>query len=160
MNCKQFERVLPDFLAAETTPNAAVECAEHIASCASCRKRVEELRNVESLIRSAALAVPEFRPGRAGHVLSGQGWRGANVIIRYAAAIGLAFTAGFWGRGLSGRMETIQPSQLHRAPSAGVGVETPEFAAGPEMQREYLQIAAAYPNTTTFGKSLLLLAKR
>ncbi len=46
MNCKEFEKKTPDYLAGELDPAALQEYEAHIAGCGVCREEVEELKKI------------------------------------------------------------------------------------------------------------------
>lgn len=164
MNCQQFDQQLPDFLGGELSAQHSVDCAEHIATCAACRTRVGGLQDVQALLQSATAGAERF-PANAVTVRSqsSPASRAANVrpliaILRYAAVIAIAFLAGFATRGPGPRSQSATIVK-------GSGPETPAInvvdpVANPRLQREYREITSAHPEASSFGRTLLLLAKR
>ena len=161
MNCQQLEPHLPDLLGGELSPELGLACAAHLADCSGCRARVEALQNVQALLRDAATGAERF-PLRAIGGIS-QSARTAPssiarpmfVVLRYAAVIVLAFLAGFATRAPG---KPVGGATGTSAVAAAAGAGDP--AANPRLQREYREIASAHPEATSFGRTLLLLARR
>lgn len=160
MNCTQLEPHLPDLLGGELSPELGLACAAHLADCGTCRARVEALQDVQALLRDAATGA-ERLPLRAIGGMSRSARpaptsiaRPMFAVLRYAAVIVLAFLAGFATRAPGKPVTPAGSSAV--APAAGPG----ELASNPRLQREYREIASAHPEATSFGRTLLLLARR
>ena len=57
MFCEQFEERLTDYLEGDLTPNARVECNEHVLRCPVCHDLLNEVRGTVELCRTAPLPV-------------------------------------------------------------------------------------------------------
>ena len=115
MNCEQFETLLADALGDELSPADCGALEEHAVQCAVCRGEYESTRRALSEFRSLPAAqrvllgdigselIPsaDFRFGKTSFAgrrrtsLRGSAGRSFAGILRYAASLLIAFTAGY-----------------------------------------------------------------
>jgi len=101
VNCEQVERNLDAYVDREIDVDTAGAIREHVATCASCRRRVAQLEALGSLVRT----VPQYRaPGRLRAELVHASRAGIRLPLSRmvtwaaAAAVVLAVGAGFMVR--------------------------------------------------------------
>ena len=159
MNDREFELKLADYLAGELDANALREFEALLAGDPARRRMADELGAALGAVR-AAVPGPELAEQRTrGLSLAGErsgaadapAWRILSALTRYAAVILLAFTFGFLARGWQGE-------------SAAVGSEQVVVAAEPsytmQFAERYAQVAHANPGASSFGRTLLAIARR
>lgn len=173
MTCEDVNSLAADYLGGELSPSLRSEVDAHLVDCAACRSELAGLATAahalhattvspaEAERRVASLAVPASSPvsvgpsHRAAPPLARS--RGAAAWwvapLRYAAVIALAFTAGFVARG------TLRPQTDRPLHSARVEGASP-VAVNDALVRQFREVSSDFPRTSTFGRSLLALARR
>lgn len=114
--CETYEPMIADALGGELSANDRPAFDAHLSACDRCRRDYESSANTLRNLRSN-LSVPQ--PSRmTATVLQRTSARDSrNTILRYAAAIALAFTAGYvWNRPAPNNPEN--PTISQNAPSA------------------------------------------
>ena len=166
MNDEKFEKLLADYLAGELEEQQAAAFRAELESNEQRRKRAHEfqaaaaaleanlLSDEEARRRTESLNLQEIATRGAGGALGLSSrptrfrYRRLNAVLRYAAVIVLAFGAGFVVRGW--RFETRELSP-------------PVTTVAPVNERyvdDYLRLTQAFPESSGFSRSLLMLARR
>jgi len=137
MNCHEFERYLAEALGDELSPQDRAALDAHLAACQTCRAEYESAAATIRTLRSLP-PPPDVSVRRSGDrlVISGarSGRNGgrrrlANVALRYAAAVVLAFAGGYG---------------YHAAqPPGGGGGSPPDHGNARLVRRESVQSALA-----------------
>ena len=100
MNCKEFQLLLADTLGGELSDAQRPAFEAHIAQCSQCRREYESMRETVCSLRS----LPEPQPVRVRRVgdrlILSESSRGTMTsfsygLLRYAASVLFAFTAGY-----------------------------------------------------------------
>jgi anti-sigma factor RsiW len=100
MNCEDFQRLLADTLGGELSDAQRPGFEAHIAQCSPCRREYESMRETVCSL----LSLPEPQPVRVrrvgGRLILSESSRGAMAafshgLLRYAAGLVIAFTAGY-----------------------------------------------------------------
>jgi anti-sigma factor RsiW len=165
MNDAEFQELLADYLAGELDEHRAAAFRAELESNEERRKlahelqaaaaalevnalsdeesqrRVEALR-FEDLHARAAHAAQSSRPIRAGHPR-------LSAVLRYAAVIALAFGAGFVVRGWR--------SEARESPASPV---VSSSSINERYVTGYQRVSQAFPRSSSFTRSLLVLARR
>jgi hypothetical protein len=173
MNEQEFQDKLADYLAGELTAAQAEAFRAALATDEPRRRLVDELQAAAAALECRDVAAPAAREATAelryadiaaragaGRTLSlrprARWFRFANAAVRYAAAIALAFVAGYYARGGS------ETAQTH--PQPGVpGVSSPavavaETGVNDRYVAKYAKAARAFPNASSFSRSLMVVA--
>jgi anti-sigma factor RsiW len=166
MNDEKFEELLADYLAGELDEQQAAAFRAELESNEQRRKRAQELQAAAAALEANLLSDEEARRRTESLSLQDIAMRGADrapkvssrltrfghrrlkAVLRYAAVIVLAFGAGFVVRGW--RSDTREPS-------------LPVTTAAPVNERyvqDYLRVTKAFPQSSAFSRSLLMLARR
>jgi anti-sigma factor RsiW len=175
MNCQRLREQLADFVAGELDAQQRAAAQQHIDACEQCRELVRGLQAAAATLESglisaneaerqtASMAAPRARaasdvpirgvPGVLSSFERTLVWRRRlSTIVRYAAIVLLAFVGGYFARGwrLHQRAARQEPARL--------GLE-----AAPQVSRElasrYAEAAQQFPDSSTFSRSLLMLAR-
>jgi len=105
MKCEEFEMLMADALGGELDAAGRGELESHLAECASCRGEYAAAQSV--LVRMRSLPGPLPRIGargpfeRAPQAPKYVFWRKSAPLLRLAAAVVIAFTAGYAVRGVA-----------------------------------------------------------
>ena len=100
MNCEDFQMLLADTLGGELSDAQRPAFEAHIAECSQCRREYESMRETVCSL----LSLPEPQPVRVrrvgGRLILSESSRGTMTsfsfgLLRYAAGLLLAFTAGY-----------------------------------------------------------------
>lgn len=100
MNCEDFQMLLADSLGGELPDAQRPGFEAHVAECSQCRREYESMRETVCSL----LSLPEPQPVRVrrvgGRLILGESSRGAMTsfsygLLRYAAGLVIAFTAGY-----------------------------------------------------------------
>lgn len=100
MKCEDFQLLLADALGGELSDAQRPGFEAHIAECSQCRREYESMRETVCSL----LSLPEPQPIRVrrvgGRLILSQSSRGAMTafsygLLRYAASVLIAFTAGY-----------------------------------------------------------------
>jgi anti-sigma factor RsiW len=168
MNCREFREQLAEFIGGELDAEQHAAAQSHMQSCQECRERARGLEAAAAALeaglvspgeaerRTAALTPPHAaRPAAAsGRVLR------VSTVLRYAAIIMLAFAGGYLVRGWRAG-DGAAGQQLAQT---GQTVVPPVIDAVPGVSREladlYVRAAQKFPDSSTFSRSLLMLARR
>lgn len=166
MNDERFEELLADYLAGELDEQQAAAFRAELESNEQRRKIAHELQAAAATLEANLLSDEEARRRTDSLSLQDIATRGAGgapglssrptrfryrrlkAVLRYAAVIVLAFGAGFIVRGW--RSETRELS-------------LPVTAAASVNERyadDYLRVTQAFPQSSGFSRSLLMLARR
>jgi len=136
MNCEDFQLLLADALGGELSDAQLAGIEAHVTECPQCRREYESMREAVRSLQS----LPEPQPIRVrrvgGRLILSESSRGAMTsfssgLLRYAAGLLLAFTAGY------GLRAGLRP---RGAPPSGSGVVQ---VADAGSKRETLQGAIA-----------------
>lgn len=151
MNCGQFESLTPDALGGELPADQQAAFDSHLAECARCRSEYESLSATVQQIASLPPA-PSVRIERLGEQLviapetaaplrrSWTAWR----TVRFAAAIALAFVAGY-------ALRASAPPTLDRQPPVKPIVDGGTSRLHPAEPRPSLEARVA--DATRSGRS-------
>jgi anti-sigma factor RsiW len=166
MNDEKFEELLADYLAGELDEQQAAVFRAELESNEQRRKRAQEfqaaaaaleanlLSDEEARRRTESLSLRDIAERGAGGApeLSSRptrfGYHRLKAVLRYAAVIVLAFGAGFVVRGWRSDAPELSP---------------PIATAAPVNERyvdDYLRVTQAFPDSSGFSRSLLMLARR
>lgn len=162
-SCAALDARLADYLGAELSPAQRAECDAHLAACAHCRAMVSQLSDAQAHIRAAGgpLELAEARAAAAhapsAHLHTRPRPRAA-PLLAMAAALLAAFSAGF----LTGRPSPVSPAAPASTPpiSPVPSARAPQPATLPRVAQDYLKAAKSAPGASTFGWSLLSVARR
>ena len=100
MNCEDFQMLLAESLGGELSDAQRPAFEAHIAECSQCRREYESMRETVCSL----LSLPDPQPVRVrrvgGRLILGESSRGAMAafsygLLRYAAGLLIAFTAGY-----------------------------------------------------------------
>lgn len=154
---REFEVRLGEYLSGEMDADETRAFEALLANDPARRQLADELRETGALVRAAvpsaelaeqctrglSLGRSDRNAGRAA------GWRIAAAALRYAAVILLAFALGFMARGWESGPANTRPA----APSVRTPYEV-QFA------RNYTEVSREHPGTSSFGRTLLAIARR
>jgi|GEM_PF-6297576 len=176
MNDDQFQDMLADYLSGELDADRAAEFRAELESNEQRRRLAEELQAAAAALESnliseeqAEAAVGSLawddienqtqphadpvagrtQPGYEQASPHSRRWAG---VLRYAAIIAFAFGGGYLSRGRE-TVEQTTPASL--APPAFVSAPLNE-----EYVAKYVKAAREYPQSSTFTRSLLMVARR
>lgn len=143
LDCEQMERMLADALGDELSDSDRQEFDAHLEACDACRAEYQSLMKTLNITRDrlSGADVMAERPDRrpTTRIRRTSGW----ALVRYAAAIAIAFGSGYAMRAI--RQADIEPGPI--ATNAG---------AAPETFQERLVIAHQQaPHASSFAKSML-----
>jgi Putative zinc-finger len=161
MTCHELDERLDDFVDGRLGGQESAEVQAHLASCASCRERAQQLRRL--LAHAAALprgvAPPQdLWPGILERIERRSAWAGFWVswqpIALAAAAVVAALAALLWsGSGPTAVRTVAMPSATPSLrPAAGTGTSDPVLA---EAVRNYEQAASALLDTLQRRRAVL-----
>jgi anti-sigma factor RsiW len=161
MTCHELDERLDDFVDDRLAGQESAEVQAHLASCASCRERAQQLRRL--LAHAAALprgvAPPQdLWPGIREAIERRSAWAGFWVswqpIALAAAAVVAALAALLWsGAGPTAVRTVAMPSTSPQLrPAAGTGPSDPVLA---EAVRNYEQAASALLETLQRRRTVL-----
>ena len=170
MNEREFQDKLADYLAGEMNAAEAEAFRAALAADPERRRLADELQAAAAALECRAASDEEAREATAGlrwDDLAARARRTPvraerpasrlrilNVALRYAAAIVLAFVAGYWARS-SAAVAEREPAPIVRGPEIGsVGTEAAEQYAA-----SYVKAARSFPNASSFSRTLMALAK-
>ena len=176
MNEREFQDKLAEYLAGELSATEAEAFRAALASDERRRRLVDELQAAAAALEArdvseehAREATAELRfadiAARAAEsrtlTLHPHWMRFANVALRYAAVIVLAFVAGFWARG--GAWNSVPPQSPAQPTVAETdSIESVDVGATVEVNDRYVKKFAkasrAFPNASSFSRSLMVLA--
>lgn len=165
MNDEEFQELLADYIAGELDEQRAAAFRAELESNAERRRLARQLQAAAAALeanvlsdedaqsRTASLSLQEIAaragggaPPRVSRAVRFKHYR-LGVVLRYAAVIVLAFGAGFVVRGW--RSEAREPSpQVVSSANVNEG-----YAAS------YRRATQAFPQSTSFSRSLLILAR-
>ena len=162
MTCQEFDDRLDDRLDGTLAPAAAREVESHLAGCASCRRREQELRQL--LAHAAALprslAPPrDLWPGIAERIEGGSVWAALwsswhPMALTAAAAVVVALTAHLWSGPRPAAVRTVAmpvaSPELRAVAETGIG--DPVLAAA---ARDYEDAANALLQALARRRTLL-----
>lgn len=180
MTCEDVNNVAAEYLGGELSTALRAEVDAHLADCSACRGELAGLATASHALRAAtvspteaerrvvSLELPEFAgndrraepaaanseagsPGRGAPSRSAVWWVAP---LRYAAVISLAFAAGFLSRGAAPAAD--------RPETRTVRIERPAAPAGVSdvLVKQFREASSDFPHTSSFGRSLLALARR
>lgn len=155
MNCQQFQQILADYIAGELPPGQHADAQLHPSQCRACAEELAGLQSAAAVLDSGRLTVAaaerhviEPTPQssvRLAPPAAASSRSIAPALLRYAAAIAVAFAAGYALRGAR--------------PVPAPAPADPSIAAAPAVVIErYNTLARERPDTPSFSRSLLALA--
>jgi hypothetical protein len=165
MNEEEFQKRLAEYIAGELDQQAAAAFRVELEHDEQRRKLADELQAAAAALETNTLSDEEARrrtdsltfaelqarsagAGWASHP-AGAGHSGLKAVLRYAAVIILAFGAGFLARGWQFESRQRPPALAAVSESFNQG-----YAAS------YRQVEEAFPESSSFSRSLLMLARR
>ncbi len=156
MNDRDFELKLADYVAGEMDPGEASAFEMLLTGDPARRQLVQELRDADSALRAAVpdqnlaqLRTRELSSPRSRHRAAALStWRPAMMLMRYAAVILVAFTCGFLAR-------SWQPGAMDTPVVAGR-----ETSYEMQFAQRYVQVSQTHPAASSFGRTLLAIARR
>lgn len=143
MNCEEFENLLADALGNELAAEDRPDFEAHRATCERCRREYESTRSAIERMRdlTGPAAVDVRREGDRLVIAPGTpattSPRRVPIVFRYAAAVLIAFAAGYLSRGAS---STVRPE----TPRVQRPAEEPLPAAASRKPSLRLALADAY----------------
>lgn len=175
MNCDQFREILADLLADEISAGARLDAAAHARSCRRCAPMLIGLEAAQAGLRRHDVSLAEARaaadqvelPAFSAIAKGHDKRRTVPPVLRYAAVIALAFTAGYFARGSGtapGEPNLSQTARLHPAGEADATTVNVlaggDLAPSPQMIRKYREVSAALPASSDLSRCLVALARR
>jgi predicted anti-sigma-YlaC factor YlaD len=94
MRCEDLNERLADYLGGELGTAARAEVEQHLGTCAACAAEAASLRRTLDALRTLPESTPGEREPQARSRTGARAARGA-AMLRYAAAILIAFTLGY-----------------------------------------------------------------
>lgn len=160
MTHEEFERLLADELGGEIEPADAARLAQALQADPRRAEIAAQLYATRDAL-AAGVPSPQRSETRLSHTAAP--WsapaprrlRLPTAVLRYAAAIALAFGAGFWSAGYAPR-----PSDK---PTTGPGrpLVVPEWPSSTSgLADRYARATRSYPNASSLSHALLSLARR
>ncbi len=172
MTRAEFENLLPDYLAGELDAAGVAAVRAYLADAPEEAARVSEMQTIEFDVRRLAPAqrvADERTVGLRGGVRiglrSGARTRGParplwmlSAVLRYAAAVSLAFGAGYWVRGGAALTRVSADPAVHDAGAPPIVVKVDE-PVNPRLAQNFRRAATAYPQGNSLAWAMLSIAK-